>query len=656
MATPKSTFIISAENRASQVLKQVSTDFGNLGTAARSARSMLAGLGVGISVGAVVAATRAFVEQGAAISRLATLSGTTTDEFQRLAAGADTVGIGQEKLSDIFKDVQDKVGDFLQNGAGPLKDFFDNIAPQVGVTAEQFRRLSGPQALELYVASLEKANISQNEMTFYMEAIANDATLLLPLLRDGARGFREFGDEAAQAGYVMDQETLVAAENFRKEMITLGRHLEGAKVSIFGSLIPALSALIEEFNAGIAAAGGFGAAMIRYGLRLPRAPGNELADLRERRGLLEEELRIAEQAQKVPQIGRRFGTLVTKRRSAEELREELAQLQRDIGYFQTLERLLTDTRQDIYDPRDRAAQTDAPAATGGGGGSNKDQKEAEKQLKAWQERERAMRDLIGKADAASIFDLSKDTEALDKLIRLQGLIDEQEIKAVADRWKDVIDPTRQYVRQLEEIRALVASGDLSPAEGIAAEFEVQNAMQDQVLGQIEETKAAITELDEFTLEAARNIQDALGQGVFDFLDGKFENIGKSFGNMLKKMAAEAIAADLGRFLLGDFAKSGKVGGAFGGILGAIFGGARADGGPVSGGVPYLVGERGPELFVPKSSGTVMPNGSMGGVTITQHISVAAGASRGEVMTAMRVAKDSAKREIVESMRRGGVFA
>jgi len=177
-----------------------------------------------------------------------------------------------------------------------------------------------------------------------------------------------------------------------------------------------------------------------------------------------------------------------------------------------------------------------------------------------------------------------------------------------------------------------------------------------VLGQIEETKAAITELDEFTLEAARNIQDALGQGVFDFLDGKFENIGKSFGNMLKKMAAEAIAADLGRFLLGDFAKSGKVGGAFGGILGAIFGGARADGGPVSGGVPYLVGERGPELFVPKSSGTVMPNGSMGGVTITQHISVAAGASRGEVMTAMRVAKDSAKREIVESMRRGGVFA
>lgn len=52
----------------------------------------------------------------------------------------------------------------------------------------------------------------------------------------------------------------------------------------------------------------------------------------------------------------------------------------------------------------------------------------------------------------------------------------------------------------------------------------------------------------------------------------------------------------------------------------VFGGARAAGGPVLSGVPYLVGEQGPELFVPGSSGTVLPNGVIGGslvqVTIT----------------------------------------
>ena len=39
---------------------------------------------------------------------------------------------------------------------------------------------------------------------------------------------------------------------------------------------------------------------------------------------------------------------------------------------------------------------------------------------------------------------------------------------------------------------------------------------------------------------------------------------------------------------------------------------RANGGPVTGGAPYLVGEKGPELFVPNSNGNIVPNNAMGG--------------------------------------------
>jgi hypothetical protein len=60
----------------------------------------------------------------------------------------------------------------------------------------------------------------------------------------------------------------------------------------------------------------------------------------------------------------------------------------------------------------------------------------------------------------------------------------------------------------------------------------------------------------------------------------------------------------------------RVGGAVGGAIGALgFGGGRAMGGPVSGGTAYMVGERGPELFVPKGSGTIVPNGAGRGTTI-----------------------------------------
>lgn len=52
-----------------------------------------------------------------------------------------------------------------------------------------------------------------------------------------------------------------------------------------------------------------------------------------------------------------------------------------------------------------------------------------------------------------------------------------------------------------------------------------------------------------------------------------------------------------------------------GVISSAFGGFRAAGGSVSAGTPYVVGERGAELFVPSSSGTIIPNGGVGGSTI-----------------------------------------
>lgn len=61
-------------------------------------------------------------------------------------------------------------------------------------------------------------------------------------------------------------------------------------------------------------------------------------------------------------------------------------------------------------------------------------------------------------------------------------------------------------------------------------------------------------------------------------------------------------------------------------------GARANGGPVMGGGTYLVGERGPELFTPGSSGSITPNGAMGGNTITVNVN---GGDPQEVVNALR---------------------
>ena len=184
---------------------------------------------------AITAALGGMSSEINSLSNSAKLAGAGFEEFQKLAYGAKTVGIESEKLGDIYKDTQDKIGDFLANGGGEMQDFFNNIAPKVGITADAFRNLSGPQALQLYYDSLQKAGVSQQEMTFYMEAIADEASGLIPLLRNGGAEFKRYGDQAAALGSVYSPEPEAQAKKFSESMMQLGAALRGLGVVIANS-------------------------------------------------------------------------------------------------------------------------------------------------------------------------------------------------------------------------------------------------------------------------------------------------------------------------------------------------------------------------------------------------------------------------------------
>lgn len=206
------------------------------------------GAGVSIAATALVSWTKQTVESARQIERLAKIAGTSQTEFQRWAAGARQAGIEQDKLADQLKDVQDKVGDFLQTGAGPMADFFKNIAPAVGVTADQFKNLSGPQALQLYVSSLEKANLSQNEMAFFMEAIASDTTALIPLLRNGGEGMKKYGDEAQRLGAIMSDDVISGTKELQEITRQMDAQWTSFKTNIVAEILPTITELAEKIN------------------------------------------------------------------------------------------------------------------------------------------------------------------------------------------------------------------------------------------------------------------------------------------------------------------------------------------------------------------------------------------------------------------------
>jgi hypothetical protein len=101
------------------------------------------------------------------------------------------------------------------------------------------------------------------------------------------------------------------------------------------------------------------------------------------------------------------------------------------------------------------------------------------------------------------------------------------------------------------------------------------------------------------------------QAFAEFLNA----IGDALINTAKQMIAQYIAIGIARMFAGlggsagGFAPSGPLA-AVGNFnpLPTSFG--RANGGPAIGGMPYMVGERGPELFVPGGSGGVMSNNDM----------------------------------------------
>lgn len=236
-----------AEYQAFKATEDMKKAFGSLA-------GYVAGLGLGA---ALVQSIRSTADYAKEIDNLSKIAGVGAVDLQGYAFAAQTVGIQTDKLADIFKDAQDKVGDFLQTGGGPLADFFENIAPKVGVTAEQFRKLGGKDALQLYVDSLQKAGVSQNEMVFYLEAIASDATALLPLLQDNGREFANLATQADKLGIVMDESAIRATKEFDANLQQMTAQLQGFSRAVAGEVIPTLNLLATESQNVGSVFGGF---------------------------------------------------------------------------------------------------------------------------------------------------------------------------------------------------------------------------------------------------------------------------------------------------------------------------------------------------------------------------------------------------------------
>jgi phage-related minor tail protein len=131
----------------------------------------------------------------------------------------------------------------------------------------------------------------------------------------------------------------------------------------------------------------------------------------------------------------------------------------------------------------------------------------------------------------------------------------------------------------------------------------------------------------------------------------FDDLKRTAFSALSQIAAQALQSGLADIFGGS--SGGNPSGGLGGILGSALGGllglpGRATGGPVSPGRGYVVGERGPELFVPTSAGSVQPSLGSGSGARDVRVAIQLSSPRG---TDAPRAMQRSSRQVASAVRR-----
>lgn len=262
---------------------------------------------------------------------------------------------------------------------------------------------------------------------------------------------------------------------------------------------------------------------------------------------------------------------------------------------------------------------------------------------------------------ASVEEIALYTEQLDKLAQLKEAqkANEEEAKQYAEQDK----LNRQSRNDLLEKGKQLYDETRTPLEKLnIAEAELLRLLELGIID-FDVYSRAVMQANEAMDKLAKD-----GEDQFADLEAAIRGWGNEFTNIMANavMTGKLSFKDLANSVISDLLRMSiqatitkpllDLGMGFLGIQPA---GKRAMGGPVTSGQPYLVGEQGPEIFMPANSGTIIPNGQSGGVVVNQTIQVTTGVQqtvRAEVMNMLPQIANAAKSAVAEAKLRGGSFA
>ncbi len=557
--------------------------FASAATGINKIRSSMLGL---VSVGSMVALTRSAAQLADNISESADAVGLTIERFQELRYAATQSGVSAEQFTQALANLS-KYAD--ERGIGDINQAFLDVAKRIG-----------------------SANTAMERLTIATDAFgARAGKYFVTLMQDGAAGVEKLAQEARQLGLVMSTETAQSVGQVNDALDAFGL---AVKVNVTNALAQALPLLrsatkwIAEFNA--AATGGGGQSTITS--TATNAVSRRLQEAKDavvslERGDLSDPTRL-----KALEEGRK--TIIALQAELANLTPSLKAQEGATKASAAATKAWSDVTRGLRTEEERYLDERARviAAAQAAGASEEDLANALSRVDAQYRKVTVSSGAAAKTRSVAASSGQAEARAAAEAARL-----DEQLDAEARRFKDLADPVAPLRRELDLLNQLLAAGKINFDVWAEAAFQVQERVGELV----EPAERAAAQVSEYWSEAARGIQGAMADFLFDpFTDG-LQGMLRGFLDVIRRMLAEAVSAQLAQALFGDIA-GGKPGGYFGTFLAGMFHGGG------------LVGAPGPSRLMPELAFVGAPRYATGGLAGLRPNEMPAILHRGEeVLTA-----------------------
>jgi len=550
-----------------------------------------------------------------ALAKTATRIGTTTEALSRLHFAADISGVSTETLNMAMQRFTRRTAEAAR-GTGEAKD----AIRELGLNANDLLRLDLDEQMIKLADAFADVQTDADKVRLAMKLFDSEGVALVQTLGAGSAGLREMFSEAEALGAVMSTDAAKGVEDAQDALTRLKTVMGGLRDQVVAALAPALESIVTSLTDMVREAG------------LAEGGFKQLAS------------NIA---------GSMIGAFVTVIEGSENMVNTIIQginaIKRGIRAFQ---------------------EASGQGAIGAQAQLTKEQEVLNARIGEGRAQIDRMRDAI--REGQKTFGVGATVDAiLGDEARLKVVNEELEklapqVQALQEIPEFSVDDfTGGMLSGLKDLRKQLSEGfDLGETEGAGTGTQTAevNKLQLAYEGATDAIKKfnsanddVRTKMEQITTKTLASFSDALTNAVMG--TGSLKD---AFKAMIKNMVAQLIQFYIIDRLTGGIASAlfgmkKAVTGGGGGAGGVAPRSARAIGGPVQAGSPYMVGERGPEMFVPNQSGSIVPNKKMGGgVTVINNVDArGSGADVDQrIKSAMAQTSQQTIMTIQDLMRRG----